>query len=298
MFDVCVIGHVVRDINTIAGREYDPRPGGAAYYATMVYARLGLRTAVLTKVAIDDEPALLEELFAAGVTVFNRPTGTTTTFRNIYALKNSDARVQRVDARADPLTVADLPPIQARVWQIGPLTDQDIDPAIIAHCARAGGAVAMDVQGLTRRIVAGEVRAGDPWRGAGHLRHVDVLKADEEEILVYTGDRAVGGAAEKVRAAGVKEVLITRGTRGSIVFADGDPLEIDAVPPRRVVDATGCGDTYLAAYMARRMSGADCRECGRFAAAAARSTSRAWAHSVAARPRSPTGWSRVETQSA
>jgi sugar/nucleoside kinase (ribokinase family) len=36
-----------------------------------------------------------------------------------------------------------------------------------------------------------------------------------------------------------------------------------------VVDTTGCGDTYLAAYMVRRLAGADCRECGRFAAAAA-----------------------------
>jgi sugar/nucleoside kinase (ribokinase family) len=269
MFDVCVIGHVVRDINTIGGMEHPPRPGGAASYSTMVYARLGLRTAVLTKVAPGDERTLLAELRGAGVTIFNRPTGTTTTFRNIYALENADARVQRVDSRADRLTLADMPPIQVRVWQLGPLTDQDIDPAIIAHCAGAGGAVAIDVQGLTRRIVAGEVRASDPGRGVEHLRHVDVFKADEEEILIYTACRSVGEAAEKVRAAGVKEVLITRGTRGSIVFADGEPLQIDAIPPRRVVDTTGCGDTYLAAYMVRRLAGADCRECGRFAAAAA-----------------------------
>ena len=41
------------------------------------------------------------------------------------------------------------------------------------------------------------------------------------------------------------------------------------MPPRRVADATGCGDTYLAAYLARRLSGAECAECARFAAAAA-----------------------------
>ena len=269
MFDVCVIGHVVRDINTIGGAEYDPRPGGAAYYSTMVYTRLGLRTAVLTKVSGNDEPQLLGEPRAAGVKVFNRPTERTTTFRNFYAPDNADVRIQRVDSRADRLTVADMPKIRARVWQIGPLTDQDIDPAIIVHCARRGDAVAMDVQGLTRCIVAGEVRASEPWRGAGYLRDVDVLKADEDEILIYTGCCTICEAAAKVRRAGVGEVLITCGSRGSIVFADGDPLEIDAVSPRRVVDATGCGDTYLAAYMVRRMTGADLRECGSFASAAA-----------------------------
>lgn len=38
MFDVCVIGHVVRDINTIDGTEHEARPGGAAYYSSMVYS--------------------------------------------------------------------------------------------------------------------------------------------------------------------------------------------------------------------------------------------------------------------
>ena len=50
-FDACVIGPVARDINTIGGTAYEPRAGGAAYYATMVYTHLGLRAAVLTKVA-------------------------------------------------------------------------------------------------------------------------------------------------------------------------------------------------------------------------------------------------------
>ncbi|MGH6885031.1 MAG: carbohydrate kinase family protein, partial [Geminicoccales bacterium] len=191
------------------------------------------------------------------------------TFRNIYPPGNADARLQRVDARADRLSVADLPPIRARIWQIGPLTDQDIDPAIIARCARAGGAIGMDVQGLTRRIVAGEVRASEPLGGAGHLRHVDVLKADEEEILTYTGCATVEEAVARVRAAGAREVLITRGSRGSRVVADGDAIAVDAVPPRRMRDATGCGDTFLAAYLARRLTSDDLADCGAFAAAAA-----------------------------
>ena len=56
LFDVCVIGHVARDINTILGVEHAPSPGGAAYYSTMVYCRLGMRAAVVTKVAVEDEP--------------------------------------------------------------------------------------------------------------------------------------------------------------------------------------------------------------------------------------------------
>jgi sugar/nucleoside kinase (ribokinase family) len=54
-----------------------------------------------------------------------------------------------------------------------------------------------------------------------------------------------------------------------VVYGAGAAIAIAAVPPRRTVDATGCGDTYLAAYLARRLDSDDLRECGEFAAAAA-----------------------------
>ncbi len=58
-FDVCVIGPVARDSNAVGTRELPPQPGGAAFYSTMVYLALGLRAAVVTRVAAADEAALL-----------------------------------------------------------------------------------------------------------------------------------------------------------------------------------------------------------------------------------------------
>lgn len=267
-FDVCVIGHVARDINTIRGVEHAPSPGGAAYYSTMVYCRLGMRAAVVTKVAPEDEP-LLGELKDAGVAVFNLPSEATTTFRNVYPSSNPDVRVQRVDARAGPIALAALPHVRARIWQIGPLTKSDVELALIGRCAGLGGLVGMDVQGLTRDVVDGQVRASGPAADMGDLCDLDVLKADEEEILSYTGAGSVEAAVAKVRAAGVREVLVTYGSEGAVVYGAGAPIAIAAVPPRRTVDATGCGDSYLAAYLVRRIETDDLRECGEFAAAAA-----------------------------
>jgi sugar/nucleoside kinase (ribokinase family) len=269
MLDACVIGHVVRDINTIRGVEHAPLPGGAAHYATMVYRRLGLRVAVVTAVAAPDEPLLLGELRAAGVEVFNLGATATTTFRNDYPSDDPDLRVQRVHGRAAPITVALLPAIQARIWQLGPLTAGDIEPAMVGHCARGGGLVGMDVQGLTRTVVGGEVRAAPPAARMDDIRDLAVLKADDDEIRTYTGTRTVADAVARVRAAGVREVLITHGSRGSTVFGAAGSVAIGAVPPRQTVDATGCGDTYLAAYLARRTTSDDLRDCGEFAAAAA-----------------------------
>ena len=267
-FDACVIGHVARDINTLRGVEHAPSPGGAAYYSTMVYCRLGMRAAVVTKVAVEDEP-LLRELQDAGVAVFNLPSEATTTFRNVYPLSNPDVRVQRVDARAGPIAAAALPDLRARIWQIGPLTKSDVDLAMIGRCAELGGLVGMDVQGLTREVVDGQVRASGPATHMDDLRDLDVLKADEEEILTYTGAESVEAAVALVRAAGVREVLVTHGSEGAVIYGGSSPIAIAAIPPRRTVDATGCGDTYLAAYLARRITSDDLGECGAFAAVAA-----------------------------
>lgn len=268
-FDACVIGHLARDINTIAGVEYGPSPGGAAYYSTLVYRGLGMRTAVVTKVAERDR-SLLDELEDAGVEVFNLPSTTTTTFRNDYPVADDpDVRIQRVDARAGMIAVAALPDIRARIWQIGPLTSDDVELAMIGHCARLGGLVGLDVQGLTRVVVGGKVGASTPAAPIDYLSDLDALKADEAEILTYTGSDSVEQAVARVHSAGAREILITYGSAGATLYGPDPAISIEAIPPRRTVDATGCGDTFLAAYLARRLTSDDLRDCGEFAAAAA-----------------------------
>ena len=186
--------------------------------------------------------------------------------------------------RAPARSAAALPDVRARIWQIGPLTKSDVELAMIGRCAGLGGLVGMDVQGLTRDVVDGQVRARSRVQ-MDDLRDLDVLKADEEEILTYTGANSVEAAVAKVHGAGVREVLITRGSEGAVIYGGGAPLSIAAVPPRRTVDATGCGDTYLAAYLARRITTDDLRECGASRQPPRRSTSRGSGRLAAPPPR-------------
>ena len=235
----------------------------------MVYAALGLRVAVVTRVAAADETALLTELRAREVTILNLGAAVSTTFRNLYDPANPDVRRQRVDAVAAPIRPGDLPLLAARIWQIGPLSRQEGDFGLIAHCAAQGGLVAMDVQGFTREVVHGAVRPAPPADDLTPLSRLAVLKADDAEILSFTGAADIAAAAGKVRAAGVSETLVTYASRGSTIFEPAGRLEIEALRPRRHVDPTGCGDTYLAAYMSRRLTSDDLRACGDFAATVA-----------------------------
>ena len=50
----------------------------------------------------------------------------------------------------------------------------------------------------------------------------------------------------------MKEVLLTLGDKGSLIYAKGQFHEIPAYSALQIVDATGCGDTYMVGYLYMR----------------------------------------------
>ena len=100
------------------------------------------------------------------------------------------------------------------------------------------------------------------------LKFVDVLKANEMEMKVLTGTSDVYKAARLLNSWGVKEVLLTLGSMGSVLY-DGENFTMIPAFKAEVVDATGCGDTYMAGYLYKRAKGESVEEAARFAAAMA-----------------------------
>jgi rfaE bifunctional protein kinase chain/domain len=84
---------------------------------------------------------------------------------------------------------------------------------------------------------------------------------EAEEIL----GRGLGDAAgleeagpRLLSALGSDEVLITRGSRGMVLFRAGEPpAEIPVFGSDQVSDVTGAGDTVIAAFTLALASGAD-----------------------------------------
>ncbi len=71
----------------------------------------------------------------------------------------------------------------------------------------------------------------------------------EHYLLEYTGESDPDRAAQKLLAEYAPEALvITRGTRGSVAYADGEVLHQPACPVEPVVDTTGAGDVFHGAF--------------------------------------------------
>jgi sugar/nucleoside kinase (ribokinase family) len=266
MFDVCVIGHVTKDVIKANGKIRREIPGGTAYYTSMTLRSLGLDVAVITKVAQQDQDYLLNELKGSGITVFCQTSDQTTTFENMYLAEDMDVRVQRVTAIAPPFSPSDMPSISAAICHVGPLTSADVSLELLKALSPKANLISLDVQGLVRRVINGEVMETDWQDKTEGLGYVDILKANEHEARILSGEDDVEKAVVGLSSFGPKEIIITRAGRGSVIFARGTITKIPPVPPRKVVDATGCGDTYVAGYLYQRLLARDIATAGRFAA--------------------------------
>jgi len=65
---------------------------------------------------------------------------------------------------------------------------------------------------------------------------------------------------------GVKQVLVKLGEKGSALFVEGEkPIQQPAILAKTVVDTTGAGDTFTAAFAVALVEGKSKKECLRFA---------------------------------
>lgn len=269
MEHVCVVGHVTRDRIRVAGRPRRDTPGGTALYAAIAYAKLGAHVDVVTKLRAADAPELLVKLREAGATVRWSASPATTVFENVYESDAQDERVQRVRELAPPLAAADLGDAAPDWFHVGPLTRDDVPVSLLRAMRERGARVALDVQGMLRQIDADRVRLVDWSDKAAGLACVDVVKADGREARLLTGEGDPAAAALALARLGPSEAIVTLGSRGSVVVSGDRIHRVPAISPRVVADATGCGDTYLAAYVLFRARGEPPHDAARLAAAAA-----------------------------
>lgn len=241
-------------------------PGGTSYYFSHGIRHLkDTRNYKLITALAPSEYKAVEDLRAKGIQVEVLPSRKTVYFENIYG-ENQDDREQRVLAKADPFTVEELKDEEAKFFHLGSLLSDDFSLDVVKLLS-GKGKLAVDAQGYLREVRGEQVYPTD-WKDKREaLKYIDILKVNEHEAEVLTGFKDFKQAALQLAEWGVKEVLLTLGSLGSIIYAEGTFYKIPAYPAKNVVDATGCGDTYSMGYLYMRNKGASYEEAGCFAAA-------------------------------
>lgn len=187
MKDICSIGHITRD-KIVTPKNTVYMAGGTSYYMSYGISRLPEKVSyqLVTKVG-EGQMGEVEKLRQAGVDTLCYPSRHTVYFENRYGIDTNN-RTQRVLAKADPFTLEEMRPLEARVFHLGSLLADDFPPEVVKYLATKG-LVSIDVQGYLREVVGEDVRA-IPWKHQEEiLAATSILKLNEHEMEVITNSK-------------------------------------------------------------------------------------------------------------
>ena len=265
MFDVCVIGQIVKDYNYLKGKKYPPKisAGGTGYYSTYTYYNLGLKTAVVTSFNKNDKYLLSRQF--ENIKIINNNNATSTEFRNYYRLGDKNYRKQEATYNNRPVKNK-IP--KAKIYHFGPLVPNDINYILYNKIKKRKGLKILDVQGLTRdiknQIIINQINPSIKKL----LKGFDVLKCDTRELFLIKDYKKKESIVNYLFDLGISEIIVTKGFFGSTIYSkEKDITVIPPFIPNKIVDTTGCGDTYAAIYAFARYKGYSIYHAGLLASA-------------------------------
>src|ERR1700712_1027301 len=223
--------------------------GGCPAFAAEALVRAGGAGRVIGRIANGDRAVFAQVLEDSAVPVTLLPAATTTGFTLTY---DGDRRAMTVDPVGDPWTLEELDAaaIETPWVHLAPLLRSDFPTEAIVRLPAAGHQVSFDGQGLVRIPRVGELGFDDAY-DPELLGAITVLKLSEGEARIVGG--GAFGLQESARL-GIPEILVTFGSGGCDLYADGG---VTRVPARRIrgVQATGAGDTFMVSYVSARAQG-------------------------------------------
>ena len=250
LYDIAFIGHYTKDtiISSTGTRVVD---GGAFNYGASVAARMGLKVAVITRLAKEDFH-VVEKLKHLGVDVFAYISPQSTCQRLEYPTSNLDERIIYVTSSAGPFASAEIEKIQARAIVVGASMRDEISLEVIEELAQKKTILTADVQGFVRVNDNGKLVYKDWPEKQSILSRLYILKSDAVEAEMLLGESNLRKAAQKIADLGPREVAITH-RNGLLVYADGNFYE-EKFFPKEIIGRSGRGDTCIASYVAKRLS--------------------------------------------
>lgn len=150
------------------------------------------------------------------------------------------------------LAQADILYLEGYLWNADASREAMADA--IARTRAAGGKIAFT---LSDSFV---IHAhGDDFRRMIAAREIDILFANEDELLTLAEVTDFDAAVSKV-AAQVPLLITTRSEKGAIAVEDGAITTVAAEPIDQVIDTTGAGDLFAAGVLAGLAEGKPIRD--------------------------------------
>ncbi|HOQ69232.1 MAG TPA: PfkB family carbohydrate kinase [Anaerolineaceae bacterium] len=250
-YDAIFVGNYTKDtIITPEGTRY--ADGGGMNYAAHAASALGLKAAVVTRLAKEDEH-VVNGIRAHGIDCYPVFSPSSTLMTLEYKTSDVDKRSLYVKATAGTIRAADLAGLAARAIVVSPSLRGEVEADFFeTQRKRQGVLLSADVQGFVR-VLRGESLVYEPWPDMERvLRQLDVLKTDAVEAAYLTGEQDIEKAASRFASLGAKEVLLSH-SEGILVHAEGKFYHY-LFHANSMSGRSGRGDTCVGSYVAKRLT--------------------------------------------
>lgn len=250
-YDAIFAGNYTKDtIITPAGTRYVD--GGGMNYAAHAAARLGLKTAVVTRLASEDEH-VVDAIRADGIDCYPVYSPSSTLMTLEYKTDDVDKRSLYVKATAGTIQPSALAGLEAKAIVVSPSLRGEVEPEFFAELRkRPEVLLSADVQGFVR-VLRDETLVYEAWPEMPDvLKNLDILKTDAVEAAFLTGEENIEKAAKFFAEMGVREVLLSH-SEGILVHADGK-FHHYRFHASSMAGRSGRGDTCVGSYVAKRLT--------------------------------------------
>jgi len=243
-----LIGPITKDKNIIRGEEI-LKIGGAVYYQSKVLSKLGIEHTTIVTLSKKDEKLL--EKFPQRTQIIPIWKNATLNFENKYL--NPEKRIQKSNFAKNPIKIKDIKSLINSNWDgilLNPLLPTDIPIQTLKFIANQQKRIYINLQGYLRVKSDDKVSLKPPENIKKILKLTDKVFIDENEARIFNQNLVKAGML--LESMGPSEVIITCGEKGSLIYSKRRVWRIKAVPAQRIIDPTGLGDTYMAAYIYMR----------------------------------------------
>ncbi|MFX0174952.1 MAG: hypothetical protein ACFE85_01825 [Candidatus Hodarchaeota archaeon] len=251
--DIVILGHIAKDIIEVDGVS-TPSLGGGVYYGGIAGAHMGLKITVITRLKKEDFP-ILDIFRIKGIRYYAYPSEETSGLKNIYSSKNVEFRNYEPLGFAGLFRKEEIPDIKTKYFVIGPIIAGEIDVNLLNHLSeRYKEKLCLDIQGFIRIRENKEIiyRELDHRDKIDIISKVKVLKVDQTEAEILTGQKDINKASEELIELGPSEILLTH-ERGITVNAESQ-IYFFPWKNKNSIGRTGRGDTAFISYLGSRIT--------------------------------------------
>jgi len=244
-YDLAVVGHIVRDHISRGERARVVSLGGPCIYSSLAARALDASVVVVSRVGEDFTRKEFAWIAKRGISTNNiRISDSPTT---CFSIDYRDAgRTMRVTRQCDPLSYSDLKGFPATLAvHIGAVLDE-VPERLATRLAQRDCVVSLEAQGYTRQLSSKGMVNSRRWNNARLLKNLEVMKASENELRAIAGDDI---APRRLSKLGPEIILLTRGTKGTVVWSRTEGVYKIPAYPTHVRDPTGAGDALVGGFL-------------------------------------------------